>query len=120
MLFRSMINRVIESKLLEMATKFPVIAVTGPRQSGKTTLCQKIFKDYKYVSLENPDILQFALSDPRGFLSNYNYKKRTIKSPKIYFYDTGLACHLLGIRTKEEINVHFANGQLFENYIINK
>ncbi|MEX1190807.1 MAG: ATP-binding protein [Brumimicrobium sp.] len=55
-----------------MAEKFPVILLTGPRQSGKTTLCRNIFPDYKYVSLENPDNLYFAESDPKGFLSFYD------------------------------------------------
>ncbi len=287
-----MISRLIEKKLIEMATKFPVLAITGPRQSGKTTLCKKIFKQYTYVSLENPDIRAFALSDPKGFIEVYNhrviidevqhvpelfsyiqgvvdesgisgqfiltgsqnflllekigqslagrvyiyhllpfsyneindkykpklistifkggypriydkkikpqdffpsyiqtylerdvrsilnvrdistfsaflkicagrigqlfnsssisnelgvnhktikswislleasfvvfrlqpwhtnYNKRIVKSPKIYFYDTGLACHLLGLKKKEEITFHYANGALFENYII--
>jgi len=57
-----------------MAKKFPVIAITGPRQSGKTTLCKKLFNDYRYVTLENPDNKQFALSDPRGFLKEYGKK----------------------------------------------
>ncbi|RMZ50114.1 ATP-binding protein [Flavobacteriaceae bacterium PRS1] len=287
-----MLNRIIESKLLEMATKFPVIAITGPRQSGKTTLCKKLFKDYRYVSLENPDNKEFALSDPKGFLEEYNdnviidevqnapelfsyiqgivdeskktgqyiltgsqnflllekisqtlagriyiyhllpfsyselnvkykqvllthifkggypriydkdihpsdffpsyiqtylerdvrtilnikdinkfgmfvkicagrigqifnssnianelgidhktviswlsileasfivyrlqpwhtnFNKRTIKSPKIYFYDTGLACYLLGLKKESELKLHFAKGSLFENYVI--
>ncbi len=287
-----MIPRVIEKKLVEMAQKFPVIIITGPRQSGKTTLCKKLFKDHKYVSLENPDLREYALLDPRGFIEEYrgkviidevqrvpqlfsyiqgevdandiagqyiltgsqnflllekigqslagrayiynllpfstielktqynttllsaifkggypriyaknitpqdffpsyvqtylerdvrsiinikelstfsafikicagrigqlfnasnignelgidhktvkswlalleasfviyrlqpwhtNFNKRIIKSPKIYFYDTGLACHLLGIRSKEEINLHFAKGALFENFVV--
>jgi len=275
-----------------MAEKFPVIAITGPRQSGKTTLCKKLFRDYSYVSLENPDVRNFAETDPKGFMEEYNNKiiidevqnvpelfsyiqgvvdetdqtgqfiltgsqnflllekisqslagrvylyhllpfsyneiyskfnpsllssifkggyprmydkqidpidffpsyvqtylerdvrsilnvkditlfsnflkicagrigqlfnsssisnelgvdhktvkrwltlleasfvlfrlqpwhvnfnKRLVKSPKIYFYDTGLACHLLGLKKQEEINTHFANGSLFENYVI--
>jgi len=291
-IFECMITRLIEQKLLKMATKFPVIAITGPRQSGKTTLCKKIFKGYTYVSLENPDLKHFAESDPKGFMEEYNNKviidevqnvpelfsymqgvvdetsqtgqfiltgsqnflllekitqslagrvylyhllpfsyieinpqykpsllsaifkggyprifdkkidpvdffpsyvqtylerdvrsilnvkditlfssflkicagrigqlfnsssisnelgidhktvkrwltlleasfvlfrlqpwhtnfnKRLVKSPKIYFYDTGLACYLLGLRKQEEIKTHFANGLLFENYII--
>ena len=287
-----MISRLISEKLLDMASKFPVLAITGPRQSGKTTLCKKIFFSYRYVTLENPDIRQFAKTDPKGFLEEYNdrviideaqhvpelfsyiqgvvdeknqtgqyiltgsqnflllenisqtlagriyiyhllpfsdseiqqkysvdllsnifkggypriydqnidpadffpsyvqtyverdvrnmlnikdlslfstflklcagrigqlfnsssianelgvdyktvrswlslleasfvvyrlqpwhtnFNKRVIKSPKLYFYDTGLACYLLGLKSKEEINVHFAKGALFENYIM--
>lgn len=287
-----MINRLISDKLLEMATKFPVIAITGPRQSGKSTLCKNLFKEYRYVSLENPEIKHFALSDPKGFLDEYNdkviideaqnapelfsyiqgivdesgktgqyiltgsqnflllekitqslagriyiyhllpfsmselkekhhqdllshifnggypriydknihpvdffpsyvqtyverdvrsmlnikdlslfsaflklcagrigqlfnsssianelgvdyktirswlslleasfvvytlqpwhtnFNKRVVKSPKIYFYDTGLVCYLLGLKTKEEINIHFAKGAIFENFVL--
>ena len=290
--FVLMITRLISDKLLEMATKFPVIAITGPRQSGKTTLCKNLFKEYRYVSLENPDLKHFALSDPKGFLDEYNdkviideaqnapelfsyiqgivdesgktgqyiltgsqnflllekitqslagriyiyhllpfsvfelkekydqdllsnlfyggypriydknihpvdffpsyvqtyverdvrsmlnikdlslfsaflklcagrigqlfnssaianelgvdyktirswlslleasfvvytlqpwhtnFNKRVVKSPKIYFYDTGLACYLLGLKNKEEINIHFAKGAIFENFVV--
>ena len=49
-----------------------------------------------------------------------NYDKRIVKTPKLYFYDTGLACTLLGIRTIEDLNRHFAKGALFENFIINE
>lgn len=55
-----------------MCTKYPIITVTGPRQSGKTTLLRAAFPDYQYVSLETPDIRSFALSDPRGFLEQYS------------------------------------------------
>lgn len=287
-----MIKRQIDAKLKEMAGKFPVITVTGPRQSGKTTLCKQIFSDYRYVTLENPDMRLYAEDDPRGFLEEYNEKviideaqnvpqlfsyiqgivdeskqagqyilsgshnflllekisqslagrtyvfhllpfaqneltgqfkqglfqsvfnggypaiydrqitpldffpsytqtyierdvrsilqvkdlnlfntflkvcagrtaqlfnasdigneisvdyktiqswlsileasfivfrlnpwhvnfnKRVVKTPKLYFYDTGLACYLLGIRDAEELNIHFAKGALFENYVI--
>ncbi len=289
-----MINREIESKLLEMVKKFPILAITGPRQSGKTTLCKKLFPTYKYVTMENPDSKEFAISDPNGFLEEYaeyvildeiqnvpelfsyiqgvvdesgktgqyiltgsqnflllekisqtlagriyiyhllpfsyselektyeqtqlehiyrggypriydknidpidffpsyiqtylerdvrtiininnlnlfsafvrlcasrigqifnassisnelgvdyktiqswlalletsfviyklkpwhrNFNKRIIKSPKIYFYDTGLACHLLNLKRADDLNTHFAKGNLFENYIINE
>jgi len=47
-----------------------------------------------------------------------NFNKRVVKSPKIYFYDTGLACYLLGLKTKEEINIHFAKGAIFENFVV--
>ncbi|MGD9641566.1 MAG: ATP-binding protein [Elusimicrobiales bacterium] len=66
-----MIKRALASKLKAMAGKFPVVAVTGPRQSGKTTLVKSVFVGYRYVSLENPDTRAFASSDPRGFLATY-------------------------------------------------
>lgn len=67
-----MIDRKAKSKVIDMAKKFPVIVLTGPRQSGKTTLAKTIFTDYRYVSLENPQNLEFALSDPQGFLALYD------------------------------------------------
>ncbi len=64
-------KREAEKELLVLSTQFKAVAVIGPRQSGKTTLVTKIFKNKPYVNLENPDIRNFALEDPRGFLSNY-------------------------------------------------
>ena len=49
-----------------------LITVTGPRQSGKSTLLRHSFPDYKYVSLEDPDMRLFATDDPRGFLATYS------------------------------------------------
>ena len=66
-----MIERTLTSKLIALAQKFQVITLTGPRQSGKTTLVRAVFPALPYVSLEEPDIRQIALTDPRGFLSNY-------------------------------------------------
>lgn len=69
-----MIERVLKTKLLEMAAKFPIVTVTGPRQSGKSTLLKTSFPEYKYVSLEDPDMRLFATDDPRGFLATYSDK----------------------------------------------
>jgi len=66
-----MIPRKLAPKLRELAGYYPVVAVTGPRQSGKTTLCQATFPDRPYVSLEALDIREFAHDDPRGFLAEY-------------------------------------------------
>lgn len=287
-----MLKRQITNKLKDIAEKFPIVTITGPRQSGKTTLCKQVFTDYRYVTLENPDTRLYAENDPRGFLEEYNdrviideaqnvpvlfsyiqgvvdenkkagqyilsgsqnflllekisqslagrtyifhllpfsqtelnvsyqqnlsqsiynggypaiydrqiapldyfpsyiqtyierdvrsilqiknlnlfstflkvcagrigqlfnasdvgneigvdhktvqswlsileasfvlfrlhpwhvnFNKRVVKTPKLYFYDTGLACYLLGLREAEELNVHFAKGALFENYVV--
>lgn len=67
-----MIGRKAEIKAKSMAEKFPVLVFTGPRQSGKTTLAKMSFPEYGYVSLENPQNLEFALSDPKGFLAIYD------------------------------------------------
>src|SRR5210317_1700852 len=66
-----MIQRDAETELRTLADNFKAVAVTGPRQSGKTTLVQKVFSNKPYANLENPDIRRFAIEDPRGFLSNY-------------------------------------------------
>ncbi len=47
-----------------------------------------------------------------------NFSKCITKSPKLYFYDVGLACNLLGIKKKEELSTHYLKGNLFENFII--
>lgn len=49
-----------------------------------------------------------------------NFNKRLVKAPKLYFYDTGLACSLLGIRSAEQVGTHFLKGGLFENLVINE
>ncbi len=67
-----MIKRILTNKLLDLSKKFQIITITGPRQSGKTTLVKSVFPNFSYVSLEEPDIRQFALTDSRGFLSNYS------------------------------------------------
>ena len=66
-----MIQREIIEKIKAISTKMPVISITGPRQSGKTTVAKMSFPDYDYVNLENPDILEDAKSDPRLFLSRH-------------------------------------------------
>jgi predicted AAA+ superfamily ATPase len=67
----SPIARDLATTLAEVARYYPVVAVTGPRQSGKTTLCRALFSQKPYVSLEALDDRQFALEDPRGFLRQY-------------------------------------------------
>jgi uncharacterized protein len=66
------IERELSKSIIATLTKFPVIALTGPRQSGKTTLLKYLLPDYKYISLENPDNREFATNDPNGFLKTYN------------------------------------------------
>lgn len=66
-----MIERIAATRLIKLAKAFRSVAVVGPRQSGKTTLSKKVFPQKPYISLENPDTLEFANADPRGFLGQY-------------------------------------------------
>lgn len=66
-----MINRAIQSQLLRLWESYPVVTITGPRQSGKTTLARATFPDFRYVSLEKPDIRRMAEADANAFLSSY-------------------------------------------------
>jgi uncharacterized protein len=69
-----MIKRSIEKSIADQIGKFPVIAITGPRQSGKTTLIKKLFPNYRYVNLEDPDLRTYALQDTRAFLKEYDHE----------------------------------------------
>lgn len=62
-------RRILSSKIEEAHRYYPVIVVTGPRQSGKSTLCRYLFPDYKYINLENIATRAAALSDPVAFIS---------------------------------------------------
>lgn len=66
-----MINRAIQSQLLRLWESYPVVTITGPRQSGKTTLARVTFPDFHYVSLERPDIRRMAEADANAFLRSY-------------------------------------------------
>jgi len=64
-----MYAREIHDEIKVLSQSFRIISVLGPRQAGKTTLCKAAFPDYTYVSLENPDVRQYAIEDPKGFLA---------------------------------------------------
>jgi hypothetical protein len=66
-----MIRRDAHPTLLRLARSFPIVAITGPRQAGKTTLARMAFPGKSYVSLEDPDMRSMAESDPRGLLSRF-------------------------------------------------
>ena len=67
-------NRKLKVEMDIYIKKYPILALTGPRQSGKTTFLKSQFSDYQYVNLENLDNRDFALEDPNGFLKQYgNY-----------------------------------------------
>ena len=66
-----MIHRLVENRALDLATKFPAISITGPRQSGKTTLARQAFPSYDFVSFEDPENRDLFERDPRSFLARY-------------------------------------------------
>ena len=71
-----LIPRTAENILTSLSKSYPALVVTGPRQSGKTTLTQVVFPNKPYISLEELDIRDFATSDPRGFfkpISRWDY-----------------------------------------------
>jgi predicted AAA+ superfamily ATPase len=91
-----MIRRDIAPVLHRLARRYPVITLTGPRQSGKTTLARMEFPDLAYVSLEDPDSRRFAIDDPRGFLAQYGSGAiidEVQRAPEIASYLQGLVDH---------------------------
>jgi predicted AAA+ superfamily ATPase len=89
-----MIQRMLSKKLAELTKGFPVICLTGPRQSGKTTLVKSVFKDYAYVSLENVDAMMAAKEDPRRFLAPHKESGLIVdeaqRVPELFSYLQGI------------------------------
>ncbi|MFT5142615.1 MAG: putative AAA+ superfamily ATPase [Rhodothermales bacterium] len=65
------VSRTLINTVRQLVTQYPVLAVTGPRQSGKTTLVRETFPDRPYISLEDLDERAFADEDPRGFMDRF-------------------------------------------------
>ena len=88
-----MIDRKAAATLKQLAKGFPVVAITGPRQSGKTTLAKFVFANKPYVSLEDPDQIEFATTDPRGFLARYQegaILDEIQRAPSLFSYLQGI------------------------------
>lgn len=83
------VKRTLEDTIRKYIKLFPVIAVNGPRQSGKTTLLKSAFPEYQYISLENPDIRTIAEADPNSFLEKYSDKiifDEVQRTPKLFSF----------------------------------
>ena len=88
-----MIPRHLSTTLKAAAWDFPVVTVTGPRQSGKTTLVRAAFPRHRYASLEDPDARGFASEDPRGFLDQFRGKvilDEVQRTPDLFSYIQGI------------------------------
>lgn len=84
-----LIHRNVQDTLLAAANAYPVLSITGPRQSGKTTLAREAFPEYEYVSLENPDVLQAFRDDPNTFLrvhSSHVIFDEAQRAPQLFSY----------------------------------
>jgi uncharacterized protein len=89
-----MIQRTLGNKTKSLAGKFPIIAITGPRQSGKTTLAKMIFRKHDYVNLEDPEERELATNDPRAFLKRFSggvILDEIQKVPILFSYLQGIA-----------------------------
>lgn len=85
-----LIKRKLADKIKELSCYYPVLVITGPRQSGKTTLAKDLFPKYRYVNLEKPETLGSAINDPREFLKLGSGEKMIIdeaqRFPELFSY----------------------------------
>lgn len=88
-----MYDREIEKKVKEEASGYPVLAIVGPRQTGKTTLVRKLFPDYTYVLLEDLEVQKLAQEDPKSFFARYTGSlilDEVQKTPELLSYIQGI------------------------------
>jgi len=89
-----MISRTAGEKILEFSVGFPAVIITGPRQSGKTTLVKQLFPTKPYILLEDPDTRRFAQEDPRSFLAQFQDTGAIIDEaqyvPELFSYLQGI------------------------------
>jgi predicted AAA+ superfamily ATPase len=84
-----MVRRSINEDVIAQMSKYPVLAVTGPRQSGKTTMIKEVFSDYRYINLEDPDNREYAENDTKLFLKEFDNKviiDEAQRIPKLFSY----------------------------------
>ena len=68
---RMFIKRDLTNSILAGAKQIPVVAIIGPRQSGKSSLAKELFKNHVYLDMQDAELFEFANTDPKGFLNNY-------------------------------------------------
>lgn len=111
-----MFKRDFEDTLLSYS-QFPAIAILGPRQSGKTTLAQKVFKKHSYTNFEDPDIRLLAETDPRRFLRIYE-NEHGIIIDEFQYVPQILSYIQLEIDTKKRPGYFILTGS--QNFLINQ
>ncbi len=105
-----MIPRESTAIISKLRKQFPVITLTGPRQSGKTTLLKSIYTDIPYASLEDIDLRNAALEDPRGFLGNFPegaVLDEIQRTPELFSYIQGI------VDTNKKIHFVLSGSQNF-------
>lgn len=89
----AMIDREMRAKLLELANQYPILSISGPRQSGKTTLARITFPDYEYLSFENPNVRSSFEDDPSTFLKKHGSRiilDEAQRVPELFSYLQGI------------------------------
>lgn len=100
---KNYIHRTIENELLTAAKEFPVVVLTGPRQTGKSTLLQHLFPEYYYVTFDDPVVRMLASSDPKFFLGQAD--KMIID--EIQYVPEILPYIKMAVDESREVNGHF-------------
>ena len=110
-----MIPRAMADKLRDLAETFPAVTLTGPRQSGKSTLVKETFPQYRYVSLEDADVREAAREDPHSFLSRYDSRvifDEAQRAPELFSYMQGV------IDRSDELGQYVLSGS--QNFLLLK
>ncbi|NMN02411.1 ATP-binding protein [Bifidobacterium panos] len=110
-----MIPRAMADKLRDLAETFPAVTLTGPRQSGKSTLVKETFPQYRYVSLEDADVREAAREDPHSFLSRYDSRvifDEAQRAPELFSYMQGV------IDSSDELGQYVLSGS--QNFLLLK
>ncbi len=102
------IKRDIEDKILALSKEYSCILVTGSRQVGKTTVLRQLMDD------DREDVIFFLRPYSNNLL------KRTVKTPKMYFFDTGLAAYLTHYSSAEILANGAMNGAILENFVVSE